>query len=72
MEIIVKFIRELHGLVTHVTYWRNPTISYGGLIFMYCVGISDQFTMNLPLQILKPLAADRKVHLYSDVEVNPL
>ena len=37
---------------------RNPTISYGGIIAMYCVGISDGYTMKIPLQPLEGLAAD--------------
>ena len=42
---------------------RNPTISYGSILQMYCVGISDptekfEYVMQLPLQILPLLAAD--------------
>ena len=38
---------------------RNPTIKYGGIMQMYCVKINkDSFAMSIPLQILKPLAAD--------------
>lgn len=37
---------------------RNPTISYGGILAMYCVGISTGFTMAVPLPILEGLAAD--------------
>lgn len=36
----------------------EPTINYGGILFMRCVGINDNFTMSVPLQILSPLAAD--------------
>lgn len=35
-----------------------PTINYGSIIFMRCVGINDNYTMSVPLQILKPLAGD--------------
>ena len=38
---------------------RNPTISYGSIMHMYCIGINDNFTMSVPLQILRPLAADQ-------------
>lgn len=37
---------------------RNPTISYGSILQSFCVGISDSFTMSVPLTILPPLAAD--------------
>lgn len=37
---------------------RNPTIAYGGILQMYCTGISTGFTMAVPLPILEGLAAD--------------
>jgi len=37
---------------------RNPTISYGGILQVYCSGISEGYTMLLNLQILEGLAAD--------------
>lgn len=38
---------------------RNPTINYGGIMQMYCTKIvSASYAMAIPLQILKPLAAD--------------
>ena len=37
---------------------RNPTISLGGIIQVYCAKIADGFTMQIPLQILEGLAAD--------------
>lgn len=37
---------------------RNPTISLGGILQTYCVGISTGYTMQLSLQVLKGLAAD--------------
>ena len=37
---------------------RNPTISFGGIVGVYCVGISAGYTMGISLQILKGLAAD--------------
>ena len=42
---------------------RNPTISYGSILQMYCIGISDttekfEYVLQLPLQILPLLAAD--------------
>jgi hypothetical protein len=37
---------------------RNPTITYGGILCMYCTGISIGYTMMVPLPILEGLAAD--------------
>lgn len=37
---------------------RNPTIAYGGILQMFCVGIADSYTMEIPLRILVILAAD--------------
>lgn len=36
---------------------RNPTIAYGGILQMFCVGMTDTYSMGIPLQILKLLAA---------------
>ena len=37
---------------------RNPTLQLGGILQMYCVGISKGFTMGMPLEVLSGLAAD--------------
>ena len=37
---------------------RNPTIAYGGILQMFCVGFTETYTMAIPLQVLKCLAAD--------------
>lgn len=37
---------------------RNPTISHGGILSMYCVAFTDTYTMGVPLQPLPLLAAD--------------
>lgn len=37
---------------------RNPTITYGGILQMFCIGFTDTYTMAVPLQILKGLNAD--------------
>ena len=37
---------------------RNPTICLGSVLQMFCVGMTSDFTMGVPLQILRPLAAD--------------
>lgn len=38
---------------------RNPSISYGSILGMFCVGFTESYTMAVPLQILPSLAADR-------------
>lgn len=38
---------------------RNPTIMYGGILQMYCVGICHSYSMTLPQQVLRGLAADQ-------------
>lgn len=38
---------------------RNPTIAYGGILQMFCVGFTETYTMAVPLQVLKSLAADQ-------------
>lgn len=40
---------------------RNPTIAYGGILQMFCVGFTETYTMAVPLQVLKMLAADKLV-----------
>ena len=37
---------------------RNPTINYGSILQMYCVGITYSYTMELPLGVLVSLGAD--------------
>ena len=37
---------------------RNPTLAYGSILQMFCVGITNTYTLAVPLQILKFLAAD--------------
>lgn len=36
---------------------RNPTITYGGILQMFCIGMNDSYTMEIPLPILPLLAA---------------
>ena len=54
-NILQTFIdeRSLHVLIN-----RPPTISYGSILQMDVVGISSTYTMAIPLQILKTMAAD--------------
>ena len=37
---------------------RNPTINYGSILQMFCTRMTTGYTMGIPLQVLKPLAAD--------------
>jgi hypothetical protein len=62
-DTIIKIIELLihnscNGEGLPVIINRNPTISYGSILQMFCVGINFNFTMSVPLQVLKPLAAD--------------
>ena len=40
---------------------KNLTIAYGGILQMFCVGFTETYTMAVPLQVLKSLAADELV-----------
>lgn len=40
---------------------RNPTIMYGGILATRVIGISDNYSLMVPLQVLRGLAADYKV-----------
>lgn len=62
-QIIASIIMEIinhsyNGLGIPVIINRNPTISYGGIMQMFCVGFNDNYCLSVPLQILPPLAAD--------------
>lgn len=54
LENFIKFSK--HGLPVLIN--RNPTIAFGGIMYMKCVAINDNYTMSVPLRILAPLAAD--------------
>lgn len=56
-EILDSFIAaEVEGLPVIIN--RNPTLAYGSMLQMFCVGYDDTLTLSIPLQVLKPLAAD--------------
>ena len=62
-SIIHNSTEEHYGIPVLIN--RNPTITYGSILQMYCVGISDQtekfeYVMQLPLQILPLLNADSR------------
>lgn len=37
---------------------RNPTINYGSILQVFCIGMTKELTMSLSLQVLKLLGAD--------------
>ena len=37
---------------------RNPTINFGSILSVKCIGINDDYTMSISLLVLKVLAAD--------------
>ena len=37
---------------------RNPTINYGSILQMWCVGYTDTLTISVPLQAIKSMGAD--------------
>lgn len=56
-EIINALIHaEPEGLPVIIN--RNPTLAYGSILQMFCIGFTDSLTMSVPLQVLKLLAAD--------------
>jgi DNA-directed RNA polymerase beta' subunit len=57
---IIKYMIENSPKGLPLLINRNPSINYGSIMQMYCVGINDNFTMSIPLQILAPLAADQQ------------
>lgn len=55
IETLIKNDRNGKGLPCIIN--RNPTIAYGGILQMFCIKMTDTYTMGVPLQILKLLAA---------------
>lgn len=55
-SIIEQFINDKGYIPLLIN--RNPTINYGSIMFMRCVGINNNYTMSVPLQILKPLGGE--------------
>lgn len=56
VTIIEGLINSRDGV--HVIINRNPTIELGSIISMQCVGIEFNYTMSVPLNVLKALGAD--------------
>ena len=55
---IIEGIIRASGRGIPILINRNPTINLGGIVQMYCTGISTGYTMLIPLEILEGLAAD--------------
>jgi len=56
-EILTNLIKASgEGIPTILN--RNPTINYGSILQMYCVGFTDTLTISVPLQAIKSMAAD--------------
>jgi len=56
-EILDSFIAaEPEGIPVIIN--RNPTLAYGSMLQMFCIGYDDTLTLSIPLQVLKLLAAD--------------
>lgn len=56
-EIIDTIIHsEPEGLPVIIN--RNPTINYGSILQVFCVGYTDTLTMSVSLQVLKLMGAD--------------
>lgn len=60
VNIINNIIKESNsnGRGLPIIINRNPTINYGSILQCFCVGMTDTYTMAVPLQILPLLAAD--------------
>ena len=55
-HIIDGLIKDSGGLPILIN--RNPTIQYGSILFVRCIGINMDYTMSISLSNLKLLAAD--------------
>ena len=55
--IIDGLIKDSNGGIPFIIN-RNPTIAYGGILAVRCIGINMNYTMSISLLILKKLAAD--------------
>lgn len=56
-EIILSIINSYpRGIPVLIN--RNPTITYGGILQMYCVGLCSAHMLKLPVFILRLMAAD--------------
>ena len=72
---IVKIIREIIRIDQGVKILlnRNPTISYGSILYMKVTDISFDYSMQIPLGVLNLLKADQQRSLYisNSVKITP-
>ena len=66
-SIIKSYPRGIPVLIN-----RNPTIMYGGIYMVYTVGISDNYSLMVPLQDLRPLAADQLLDPLDNSRADPV
>lgn len=68
---IIMSIIHSHDEGLPVIVNRNPSIQFGSLLQMFCIGMNDDwsndYTMSIPLQILPLLAADFDCTLYEAI-----
>lgn len=57
-EIINMIIKSYPDGGIPVIINRNPTINYGSILCVKCIGFTNTLTMSINLQVLKPLCAD--------------
>lgn len=57
-EIIMSIITNSTPEGLPIILNRNPTISYGSILQLFCIGFNDDMVFEVPLQILPPLGAD--------------
>ena len=55
-DIVENLIKYHNGIPVIIN--RNPTIQFGSILMMRCIGINDAFVMSVPLTVLPGLAAD--------------
>lgn len=58
IEMIIMNIIKDSGRGLPILINRNPTIAFGSILQMFVVGLTDSYTMKLPLRILPLLAGD--------------
>ena len=56
-HILLGLMQDTGGLDILIN--RNPSLNYGSLMKMKCVGINHNYTMSVSLLILAPLSADQ-------------
>lgn len=56
VDIMNQFIKKQNGIPVLIN--RNPTINYGGILYMRVVKIVESYTMGIPLDICGHLGAD--------------